>query len=949
MSRQEQQSDRGTVVNMSRDDGVPFGLLLQRYQVAKGSEFTHTSLLHPTGSFYLPAEQSPEFYRLYANAIRRGREDLYLTERHGDMSPILIDLDFRFDETASATERRFDDTHVDRILRMYDGALRNLLDVGPCYDAYVLLKPGPSRLPPKDVEEDGSVLQDANAGGGGVKDGIHVVIPDVVTRPVVQYMVRDDVLATPECRDLLVRDLGCVNDPRDVIDEAVIHKNPWMMYGSRKPSCPCYEVVRIVRVQSDGRLEDRPLYEDRAAYVERLSIRNKAAETPLRQDDATAARVAAYENGRREGEARRFQRTRRGGSTGSALQATPNLRIHTCEDLEYVERLVNLLHRSRADRYDDWTRLGWCLHNIDHRLLSAWVEFSRASVKFVPGECERMWTFMREGGLGIGTLRMWARQDNPEQYGEMVQQDRATLVVRSMSESHYDVALVVHQMFSGQFVCVSVRQNLWYRFVDHRWRVCDSGTVLRAKFSTDVSQEYMRQAATWSVQGANSDDEQRQQHCAETAKKLNGIALKLKQTAFKDNVMKECRELFYSADFEEKLDTNHHLIGFENGVYDLDAMEFRAGRPEDYVSFSTGNPFVSTIQTAATTDGFSPESIVAAIEAYFDQVFPKPHMKRYVLTLLASFLHGGIREERFHIWTGSGANSKSACIDLFERSFGDYCCKLPVTLLTQKRAASNAATSELARTRGKRCATLQEPSEDERLNVGLMKELTGGDKIQARLIYREPIEFKPQFKMILTCNTLPAVPSDDGGTWRRIRVVEFTSRFCEHPNVANPNEFRADPHLADKFEVWKAPFLAWLIEVWYRRYVDEGGLAEPAEVLECTREYQRNNDVLCEYIEQECERVPVEVAADEQQAATGGLSYLDLSNGFRAWCRSHGMPAPGALKKKDFVRAASRTLGGDPVSSGRNDVWVGWRFRTFGGALGLSLGGCALVDDAALG
>ena len=64
-------------------------------------------------------------------------------------------------------------------------------------------------------------------------------------------------------------------------------------------------------------------------------------------------------------------------------------------------------------------------------------------------------------------------------------------------------------------------------------------------------------------------------------------------------------------------------------------------------------------------------------------------------------------------------------------AFGDYCGKMSVTLITQKRAASNAYTPELVKNKGKRFITLQEPDDDEEIHVGAMKELTGGDKIQA--------------------------------------------------------------------------------------------------------------------------------------------------------------------------------------------------------------------------
>jgi hypothetical protein len=45
--------------------------------------------------------------------------------------------------------------------------------------------------------------------------------------------------------------------------------------------------------------------------------------------------------------------------------------------------------------------------------------------------------------------------------------------------------------------------------------------------------------------------------------------------------------------------------------------------------------------------------------------------------------------------------------------------------------------------------------------------------------------------MVMTCNTLPAVPDNDGGTWRRIRVIEFGSKFV----LSRPSFNEMDPDL----------------------------------------------------------------------------------------------------------------------------------------------------------
>jgi P4 family phage/plasmid primase-like protien len=923
---------------------------LARLRVQKGDEFTHTSIVRPSASYYVPVDLSDEFFERYEAALEAG-EDLFLTERHREVSPVLIDLDFRWDidATASASastssavspthqplQRRYSRDDVEAFVKAYCDALAEFVELpnGRCR-VFVMEKPGPA--PYK----------------GMLKDGLHMVAPDVVTPPAVQHLVRRRVLEPGAFVERL-QSIGVKNAPGDVLDEAVIDRNNWQMYGSKKPDSPPYAVTVVYEYDASATLSVVPpeawLDENEdVSLVRKLSIRNKVDEAAVRPD-----KVGDVQKLSDLIEQRRTQKLAR-----AALQSQPNARQNTCAEVDLVTKLVDCLQARRAENYNDWIRVGWCLRNIDHRLLDAWDDFSKKSPKYAAGECASLWPYMRDDGLGMGTLHMWAKADDEEKYRAVIAADLYSLINASMSETHHDVARVVFHMYRWQYVCSSIKHRRWYEFKNHRWIECDGAYTLRRHISEDVTREYEKvfkrlemqkmqaQMAAQSEElaamergdrpsssntggggrgrggrGAQNNAPPEFDEMGEKIKKLRALVEKCKTVPYKENVIREAVDMFYDSTFEDKLDSKHELIGFDNGVFDLDAFEFRPGRPDDYMTFTTGYDYVDFDPTHPR---------VLEIKRFFTQVFTCEPLREYVLTLLASWLHGSVREERFHFFLGVGSNSKSVCMDLLHKAVGQYFVAFPVAMLTQKRLASNAANSELSSAKGRRFAVLQEPGEAERLNVGLMKEMTGGDVLVTRQLYAQCTTWVPQFKLVMTCNHLPAVPADDHGTWRRIRVVDFTSKFTERPDPNNPREFPIDYGLSTRMGTWKEHFMGLLLHVYYLRYRTHG-LREPDEVMTATREYQRSSDFVMDFSNDELEKAP--------ENPNAFVSANDVFDAFKAWARSEGMNDRSAMRKKELQKTLERILGKPSKAHGALG-WKGWRLRNEQGG-----GGAFAGDD----
>ena len=812
-------------------------------------------------------------------------EHFHLTEKHQNIGPLLYDIDLRYLKEEKPT-RIYNQQFV---IGLLDKIYQEI-------DKYLII--------PKDLYKQAFIFEKTKPyefNDTTMKDGIHIMFPYLNTCPELQYIIRDNLLKT--CQEV-IQTINITNPIDDVIDESIIFRNCWQLYGSFKPGNEPYKLTYLYNRQNDN-IQEVPI--DTSFYtneylVKLLSIRNRSIFSSL--TETSKQEIDAYElvkiNNRKKSIIVKSSRKKLG------------TKHNTTENLSVVKELIDILDSERSRSYKTWIEVGWCLHNIDYRLLDKWIEFSKKSSshhKSCEKECTELWEYMNDEGLGMGSLHHWCKNDNIIGYKEIVHKDICNSLISSLDCTSYDTAKVVYQMFKHEFVCCSIQHKNWYEFTHHKWKELDGGISLRKKISNKTVDAYSELASTCLTKSQDSVHETPDKEIyMSRANKLTNISLKLRTTNFKNQVMQESGELFYSEKFYEDLDCNINLIGFENGVYDLKNFEFRDGRPEDYISLSTGINFVEHDDDDET---------VQEIYTFFEQVLPKERVRNYVLTLLASFLNGSTGNEKFHIWTGSGGNGKSKVIELFESAMGTYCAKLPHTIITQKRPASNAAAPELLRTKGRRFVCLQEPDDNEKIQVGFMKELTGGDKIQARGLYKEPVEFKPQFKMLLTCNHLPRIPSDDGGTWRRLRVVEFTSKFVEDPQ--EPNEFPIDMDLTEKMKDWNEAFMSILIK-YYKRFKlgDESlgikpGLHEPPEVLACTNNYRKFNDIYAEFLSENVEEYP-----------NSQLKIEEIYSIFKIWYKESYTESK-CPSKKELKGYMEKKYGPYGKGGGRKGGWRGIR------------------------
>ncbi len=204
----------------------------------------------------------------------------------------------------------------------------------------------------------------------------------------------------------------------------------------------------------------------------------------------------------------------------------------------------------------------------------------------------------------------------------------------------------------------------------------------------------------------------------------------------------------------EEFDKDDGCINLQNGYYSTNTQEFYPHSPEKY--FSSTLPFKYDLNAKCKV-----------FDDYLDKIGVN---KRVIYEIFAYCLVRGYPIQVIIMFVGDGGNGKGTVLRVLKTFLGEE----STTGHSMQALEKNPyAMADLYRKSANICGDMP-PSIVK--DTSLIKTLSGGDVITARMIYKGNISFVNSAKLIFSMNHIPEFDDNTDSLHRRLVVVEFNTR-----------------------------------------------------------------------------------------------------------------------------------------------------------------------------
>jgi putative DNA primase/helicase len=338
-----------------------------------------------------------------------------------------------------------------------------------------------------------------------------------------------------------------------------------------------------------------------------------------------------------------------------------------------------------------------------------------------------------------------------------------------------------------------------------------------------------------------------------------------------------------------EFDSNPWLFGLANGVYDLKKHEFRPATKEDLV-------------WKRSPVSFDPEAKCPMFDDFLATIQPDANIREFLQRAQGYSMTASTVEQVLFFLYGSGQNGKSTYISLMEKIMGDYSWRTNAKLFLDDRFGGDPAN--LMASLPEMRIVIGAEVGDSPMAEGRVKDLTGGDTLNACRKYCEAFTFRPTHKLWFYGNDRPTINNSDDGIWRRMCLVPFEVKIPDH---------KRDYQIDDKLWSEASGILNWMIagcKDWQQK-----GLRKPEAVVKATDEYRESEDTIGEFFEEQTAFEP-----------EGFVCSGPLYSAYALWCESRGIPKnriKGEKKVAAWLRHKGCMPGKRKIGGSQFRVWNG--------------------------
>jgi phage/plasmid-associated DNA primase len=593
----------------------------------------------------------------------------------------------------------------------------------------------------------------------------------------------------------------------------------------------------------------------------------------------------------------------------------------TCADdpkrnMALAEYFVNLLGKERYHNELQWLDIGKALYRVSSGApagLGLWISatatalgshrppFIRQPIEY---SCSELYNTFDSANITIRTLGWYARQDNNIAYSAWHIQWCTKAMENATSCLDTDIGKCIYKTYWLEYICSDYAQDQWFEYVNHRWRESTKGVIILQKMSNDLVSRFDIKRSMVVEQIRTATDEGDRMKLEVTMEKLGTVIKSLKTTHKKAAIKKAAAEEFIDTDFLSHINKNKDITGTSTGVLEIvgDKIVMREGKPEDYITVTTGVPY---------SNDFTMQSpLVIELMEWLKRVFMDPEVFSYFMKFAASFFRAGNNDKLLVLLSGEGYNSKSMIVKLVAATWGSHLCvKMPVAIFTDKNVSAAGPSPHLARTRDTRIVFADEPDDNQAINKATVKRLTGGDSYYTRKLHENGSDVTMSFKLAIQCNRPAEIPNADAPTVERVSLIPFLSRWTINPphsieDQIRTRTFKADPYFDRRIPLL-APAFLWLSAQYFNLYSHEG-MDSPAIVKEWTARYWRDNDTYAQFTEETIDKVVIDPT--EPLSRVPFIRLSQVYDEFKTWFKSSfpGARVPGKMEVKTELSTPAR-------------------------------------------